>query len=261
MKRHGAVWCFWATVAAAACEFAHAQSWAPSTTTSVFTRQVWAEASARHMWRGLDAGRSAFRLGAARSWGEAHAGSATVLLSGEAVRAFADRADMSDVVGAGSTVIYRLSDDDTFIWATADVLHLPNAAGQRTTTQFAAGAQMLLPIWLPERRPFIIVEGRRDLQRWNATYARTGLRLDYKFKPQYSATIDAGHAWSGLPRGGLAGSQQFATHGTDVTLTVLQQATTRSGTRSLEPFVSAIWSGRNADRVTINAGLRIVFTR
>lgn len=242
---------------------ATAQMSIPSTTTDVFSRLLWVQGSAQDTWRGIDRGNFGLRAGGALSWGEPSAGSTTFVLSGEARTAVSDRTDVSDLLRGGLALAYRIDDDGTLVWVGADAFFLPSAHARAETAELAAGFRFAVPAWLPERHPALLVEARRDLSRYQATYLRSALRLDYKFGVQNGAMIEVGQSWSGLPSGDAVGSMGFGSQGTDLTLTFLRQsdpARANAWTNlSIEPFLRVLWNKRNSDRNLFDIGLRIAF--
>ena len=99
--------------------------------------------------------------------------------------------------------------------------------------------------------------------RYQATYLRTALRLDYKMGVQYGLFFEVGQAWSDLPGDSRTGATKFGSHGTDVTLTFSAQgdpATSPSDglSWSLEPFVRLSRLSRSADHYLFDGGLHLV---
>lgn len=236
----------------------------PSTTTDVFSRMAWLQMGAQNAWRGFARGELGMYGGGAVCWGGAKKGSTNVILSGEASTAALDRSDASDLLRGGVALVYRIDDKGSLVWVGGDVFVLPGAETRVATGEVAAGLKALVPVWLPERRPTFFVEARRDLSRYEASYLRGAIRLDYKFAVKWSAMLDVGHAWSGLPAGDAVGSRSFGSQGTDLTLTLLRQmdpAELDSWPSSFEPFVRMLWNRGNSDPNLIDAGIRVVFMK
>jgi hypothetical protein len=244
-----------------------AQTYVPATTTDVFTREFWAEASSFATWHDLEVGKWALDVGGAHAWGQPGVGGVAFVLSGEARTAATDRVEASDVIRAGAALKYEITDSAS-AWISADAVALPHSRGERTTSELAAGLNLTMPVWLPERHPRMIVEARHDFGRYDVNYLRGALRLDYEFPLWGKRTglmAEIGHVWSGYPPGGRAGRADFGSQATDMTLVLLSQSdaavTFSRQTRSFEPFVSLIRSRRNSRSMTVNAGFRVVLVK
>ena len=229
-------------------------------TTDVFTRLVWLEAGAQHVWRGIDVGDAALVAGAALSWGESGAQTTQWNLLAEGRTAATQRGPASDRLRLGGTVVRQLTDEGTSLWLGVDAFALPNASG-RTRAELSAGTRFRLPRWLPERRPTVLLDVHRAFSDIDANYARAAVQFDYKFGVSHGAFIEVGHAWSDFA-GGI--SPDFDVHGTDLTITYVRQADptatrTSGSTRSIEPFVRVLWTKLNGDPNLLDAGLRIAW--
>lgn len=241
-----------------------AQTWYPPTT-DFFSSLVWIEAGLHNTWRGIDRGDGGLRLGIGGLWGNADAGATNLVLNAEARGALSHRTTVSEHLRAGALILYRITDDATSAWVSADGFLLPRANTDKATFELAAGLKVLMPFWLPERRPYVLAEVRRDLSRYEATYARAALRLDYKFGVRHGAMVEFGHAWSELPFGEELGALRPGTQLTDVSLTFLRQtdpaASPDGGVRSVEPFLRYTRAQGGPKRNLVNVGVRVVMVR
>lgn len=243
---------------------AKAQTWSPLST-DVFSSIVSAGASVLETRREIEHGKGALSGGIALSRGGFDAGDLFVVFGVHGQTAAFRRTSVTDA--AQVTAIFgRRLDDNGVIWIGAEGSVLPGADSHRATAALSGGLRIRVPKWLPERNPFLIIEAARDLARYDATYVRTALRLDYKFKPTMGLFIEGGHAWSGLPGDDNHGAIPFSAHGTDVTITLTKQTAPEHqkpdhAAMSLEPYVRMLWIRRGAERSHFDLGVRVTFVR
>lgn len=244
-----------ALAALIAAPAAGGQEWKPLAT-DIFTTLRWTEVSVENRWRGIERGYGGLRVGAAYAHGTMDTGSITPMLEADAQTAIFDRSKVSDRAQLSASLVRRGA--RSWLWLTAEGSALPVAADRRLGAEVALGARAPVPRWFPERHPTFVLDVSRDLARYEATYVRTALRLDYKFHPLMGAFVEAGQAWSELPVGEESGRRPFGAHGTDVVVTL--DRSNAAGSTAYEPFIRAAWMAQRCG-AAIDVGLRTVAVR
>jgi hypothetical protein len=222
--------------------------------------------SSRYLWRGLDLGKLA--LGADASfniYGGLDKGAPQFFANAEFVRGFYDFRSRLTKSHARESVnlLYRLkTDTEARLWGGVGALQFPNRDREaKTTFEVAGGVATQIP-WIQERRPVLSVDGARDFSHYGTGYVRAGIELDYEFGNRRTLFITPSQYWSGYDPEGSRVSRPLSPAGTEVMVRAdfdSDPAKTRRVSRRLEPFLSALWSTRNADPNVFSIGLRVTF--
>lgn len=229
-------------------------------TTDVFSTLWWIEGSSERIWKGLDRGDGGLAAGVVASWGAAEAGSLVLLISGDGAVALGERSDDSNLFRLGPELAFRLTNNGDVLWIAGDGYYRSAASERALTSEISAGIRARVP-WLPESERFIYLEANRDLHRYEATYLKAALQLDYKIGVRFAAFIRVSQSWSNLPLRAGGELPRLGPHATEILVTPHLQsdpATTSGRTRSIEPYIQASWSSRHGELDSLNVGVRVV---